>query len=105
MKNLNINERSLQSYFSFQYVLPEDTMIQGIRLIPAGHYFRVENGILSLKRYNKLEFRSSTKFFYTKNHLGNRDVNEDDIRNIVVDSIVTHMEEEKEIGTFFCLVE
>ncbi|HBF4047292.1 TPA: asparagine synthase (glutamine-hydrolyzing) [Clostridioides difficile] len=100
MKNLNINERSLQSYFSFQYVLPEDTMIQGIRLIPAGHYFRVENGILSLKRYNKLEFRSSTKFFYTKNHLGNRDVNEDDIRNIVVDSIVTHMEEEKEIGTF-----
>ena len=37
---------------------------------------------------------------YTKNHLGNRDVNEDDIRNIVVDSIVTHMEEEKEIGTF-----
>ncbi|HCU3069392.1 TPA: asparagine synthase (glutamine-hydrolyzing) [Clostridioides difficile] len=100
MKNLNINERSLQSYFSFQYVLPEDTMIQGIRLIPAGHYFRVENGILSLKRYNKLEFRSSTKFFYTKNHLGNRDVNEDDIRNIVVDSIVTHIEEEKEIGTF-----
>lgn len=100
MKNLNINERSLQSYFSFQYVLPEDTMIQGIRLIPAGHYFRVENGILSLKRYNKLEFRSSTKFFYTKNNLGNRDVNEDDIRNIVVDSIVTHMEEEKEIGTF-----
>ncbi|MFN1885365.1 asparagine synthetase B family protein [Clostridioides difficile] len=66
MKNLNINERSLQSYFSFQYVLPEDTMIQGIRLIPAGHYFRVENGILSLKRYNKLEFRSSTKFFILK---------------------------------------
>ena len=29
-------------------------MIQGIRLIPAGHYFRVENGILSLKRYNSL---------------------------------------------------
>lgn len=27
-------------------------------------------------------------------------MNEDDIRNIVVDSIVTHMEEEKEIGTF-----
>ncbi len=75
-------------------------MIQGIRLIPAGHYFRVENGILSLKRYNKLEFRSSTKFFYTKNHLGNRDVDKEEVRNIVVDSIRNHMEEHKEIGTF-----
>ncbi|EQF25233.1 asparagine synthase [Clostridioides difficile CD160] len=100
IKNLNINERSLQSYFSFQYVLPEDTMIQGIRLIPAGHYFRVENGILSLKRYNKLEFRSSTKFFYNKNHLGNRDVNEEEVRNIIIDSVKSHMPENTPMGTF-----
>ncbi|KPI52382.1 asparagine synthase [Clostridioides difficile] len=100
IKNLNINERSLQSYFSFQYVLPEDTMIQGIRLIPAGHFFRVENGILSLKRYNKLEFRSSTKFFYTKNHLGNRDISEEDVRNVIMDSVKSHMIGNRAIGTF-----
>ncbi|MCC0640072.1 MULTISPECIES: asparagine synthase (glutamine-hydrolyzing) [unclassified Clostridioides] len=100
VKKLNINERSLQSYFSFQYVLPEDTMIQGIRLIPAGHFFRVENGILSLKRYNKLEFRSSTKFFYSKNHLGNRDIGEEEIRNVVIDSVRRPVAENKQIGTF-----
>lgn len=100
IKSLNINERSLQSYFSFQYVLPEDTMIQGIRLIPAGHFFRVENGILSLKRYNKLEFRSSTKFFYTKNHLGNRDVSEEDVKNVLMDSVKSHMTENTPTGTF-----
>lgn len=69
-------------------------------MILVGYYFRVENGILFLKRYNKFEFRSSIKFFYIKNYLGNRDVNEDDIRNIVVDLIVIYMEEEKEIGIF-----
>ncbi|MGO0984858.1 asparagine synthase (glutamine-hydrolyzing) [Clostridioides difficile] len=100
IKKLNINERSLQSYFSFQYVLPEDTMIQGIRLIPAGHFFRVENGILSLKRYDKLEFRSSTKFFYNKNHLGNRDIGEEEVRNVVIDSVRRQIEENKTIGTF-----
>ncbi|MCC0668352.1 asparagine synthase (glutamine-hydrolyzing) [Clostridioides sp. ZZV14-6153] len=100
IKKLNINERSLQSYFSFQYVLPEDTMIQGIRLIPAGHFFRVENGILSLKRYNKLEFRSSTKFFYSKNHLGNRDIGEEEVRNVVIDSVRRQVSENKPVGTF-----
>ncbi len=33
----NINKKSLQSYFSFQYVPFEDTMISEIKLIPPGH--------------------------------------------------------------------
>lgn len=88
LKDKSINKKSLQSYMSFQYVLPNDTMLNNIKSVPAGSYFTIIDGKLEFERYNEFNLKST------------KHVTSDDIKNVVVDSVKKHMIANVEVGTF-----
>lgn len=88
LKDKSINKKSLQSYMSFQYVLPNDTMLNKIKSVPAGSYFTIIDGKLEFERYNEFNLKST------------KHVTSDDIKNVVVDSVKKHMIANVEVGTF-----
>lgn len=88
LKDKSINKKSLQSYMSFQYVLPNDTMLNKIKSVPAGSYFTIIDGKLEFERYNEFNLKST------------KHVTSNDIKNVVVDSVKKHMIANVEVGTF-----
>ena len=88
LEKLSLNEKSLQSYLSFQYVPLTDTMIQNIKLVPPGHSFTVKDNKLSFNKYYKVDF------------IRNKDISAKDVRDVVMDSIKQHMISNVEVGTF-----
>lgn len=84
----NINKKSLQSYFSFQYVPFEDTMISEIKLIPPGCFFKIENDELKITKYNDINLSRE------------KDITSEDVKNVVINSIKHHMVANVEVGTF-----
>lgn len=88
LKDKSINKKSLQSYMSFQYVLPNDTMLNNIKSVPAGSYFTIIDGKLEFERYNEFNLKST------------KHVTSNDIKNVVVDSVKKHMIANVEVGTF-----
>ncbi|MGL6106070.1 asparagine synthase (glutamine-hydrolyzing) [Romboutsia sp.] len=88
LEEVKVNEDSLQSYLSFQYVPNYKTMIEGIKRVPNGTYFTIENGILKFKRYNKHNF------------IKEREVNKEDVYAVLKDSIDHHMISNVEVGVF-----
>ena len=73
---------------SFQYVLPNDTMLNNIKSVPAGSYFTIIDGKLEFERYNEFNLKST------------KHVTSNDIKNVVVDSVKKHMIANVEVGTF-----
>ena len=49
--SLNINEKAIPHYLTFQYVPEPETMFAGVYKIPPAHIFLWQQGRLSLKRY------------------------------------------------------
>lgn len=88
LDEVNLNEKSLQNYLSFQYVPLENTMIEDIKLIPPGYSFTVKDGKLKLKKYYKVDF-------IPKKH-----ITANDVKEVVADSIKHHMDAHVEVGTF-----
>ncbi len=84
----NINKKSLQSYFSFQYVPFEDTMISEIKSVPSGCSFKIENNELKIIKYNDINLN------------GEKDITSEDVKNVVINSIKHHMVANVEVGTF-----
>ncbi len=46
-----LNERALDGYLSFQYVVPPETMYRGIRCLPPACCLRYQDGKIRLRRY------------------------------------------------------
>ena len=51
-----LNTAALEQYLTFQYSPTEDTFFQGVKKLPAAHYFLWENGTLTVKRYWQIKF-------------------------------------------------
>ncbi|SCI25600.1 asparagine synthase (glutamine-hydrolyzing) [Romboutsia sp. 1001713B170207_170306_H8] len=88
INDVKVNKKSLQSYMSFQYVLPDETMIDKIKIVPSGSFFIIENNKLRFEKYSNFNFN------ITKN------ISTDDVRNVVIDSVKKHMIANVNIGTF-----
>lgn len=88
LPELKINEKSLQSYLSFQFAPPIKTMIKNIKLIPPGYSFTIRNNRLVLNKY------------YDVDLTGNKDVKAKDVQDAITDSIKKHMIANVEVGTF-----
>jgi asparagine synthase (glutamine-hydrolysing) len=56
-----VNEDSLQHYFTFQFVPDPDTLFKGIKRLPPAHQFTWQEGKLQISRYWQLEFRPENK--------------------------------------------
>lgn len=88
IEEIKINYKSLQSYMSFQYVLPNDTMIDKIKIVPAGSFFTIEDNKLKFEKYHSFDLNSS------------KIVSKEDVKNVVINSIKKHMIANVEVGTF-----
>ena len=56
-----LNEDSLQHYFTFQFVPDPETLFKGIKRLPPSHHFTLREGKLTISRYWQLEFRPENK--------------------------------------------
>ena len=83
-----VDKASLQEYLSFQYVPGDRTMIEGIRKVPAAHYFTIKNKELSFFKYNTTQFKSY------------KALNKEDVFKAISDSVNAHLISDVEVGTF-----
>ena len=51
-----LNTAALEQYLTFQYSPTDDTFFQGVKKLPAAHYFTYENGTLTVQRYWDVQF-------------------------------------------------
>ncbi|MGL5346254.1 MAG: asparagine synthase (glutamine-hydrolyzing) [Peptostreptococcaceae bacterium] len=83
-----VDEDKLQNYLSFQFVPRNHTMLNNINKIPNGSNFTIKNGILEINKYHEVSFNSI------------KDINKQDVYDIVTESISKHMVSNVEVGTF-----
>jgi len=56
-----VNQESFVHYLTFQYVPEPETMIKGIKKLPASCYFVLKNNHLEIKKYWELKFNPQNK--------------------------------------------
>ncbi|MDS0525096.1 asparagine synthase (glutamine-hydrolyzing) [Clostridium sp. SHJSY1] len=88
IENPSVDENSLQKYLSFQYVPGEDTMIKEIKKVPPAHYFTIINNEINFQRYHKINFQADDT------------IDKQDVYNVMVDSVNSHMISDVEVGAF-----
>lgn len=84
----NVDDKSLQNYLSFQYVPRYNTMMEGIKKVPNGTCFTIENNQIRFEKYFEPRFSNE------------KEVTKEDIYNILDDSVKHHMISNVEVGTF-----
>ena len=52
-----LREKALDDYLSFQYVVPPETLYEGIFCLPPAHWLRLREGRLQIRRYWEPQFR------------------------------------------------
>ncbi len=87
-----LNQKALDSYLSFQYVVPPETLYQGIRCLPPAHSLRYRQGRVTLRRYWEPRFRPC----------GEMSLSEavDRIEGAFQDSVRAHRISDVEVGCF-----
>ena len=88
VKDKNVDEKSLQNYMSFQYVPRFNTMMDGIKKVPNGSCFTIEDDRIIFEKYFEPRFSNE------------KNVSKEDIFNILQDSVKHHMISNVEVGTF-----
>ena len=53
-----LNTDALEQYLTFQYSPTEDTFFKGVKKLPAAHFFRYQNGKLTVQRYWDVHFEA-----------------------------------------------
>lgn len=88
LKEKNIDDKGLQNYLSFQYVPRYNTMMEGIKKVPNGTYFTIEDNQIKFEKYFEARFTNE------------KEVTKEDVYNILNDSVQHHMISNVEVGTF-----
>lgn len=88
IENVNIDDKSLQNYLSFQYVPRDKTIIKEIKKVPKGTYFTIKNGILKFINY------------YNPCFIIKKQINKNDVYNVISESVEKHMKSNVDVGTF-----
>lgn len=88
VKEENVDDKSLQNYLSFQYVPRYKTMMEGIKKVPNGTCFTIEDNEIKFEKYFEAKF------------INEKEVTKEDVYNILNDSVKHHMISNVEVGTF-----
>ncbi|WP_250675198.1 asparagine synthase (glutamine-hydrolyzing) [Paraclostridium ghonii] len=88
VKEENVDDKSLQNYLSFQYVPGYKTMMEGIKKVPNGTCFTIEDNQIKFEKYFEARFTNE------------EEVTKEDVYNILNDSVKHHMISNVEVGTF-----
>ena len=86
------NARTLDNYLSFQYALPPETFFDGIYCLLPGHYLRLKDGELTIKRYWEATFEPDDSL--------TEDEATDKIEQVFEESVNAHKISDVEVGCF-----
>jgi asparagine synthase (glutamine-hydrolysing) len=83
---------AFKDYLSFQFCLGGKTLFKGVNELPPGHYLRVQNGEVVVRRYWEVyfepDFSHAARYF------------EDEIRTRIEDSIAVHLRADVPLGAY-----
>ncbi len=86
------NAKALDTYLSFQYVVPPETFFEGIYCLLPGHYLTFKKGEVETIRYWEAKFRPDDKM--------TEDEAVDKIEKVFEDSVNAHKIADVEVGCF-----
>jgi asparagine synthase (glutamine-hydrolysing) len=82
----------LKDYLTFQFCLGGKTLFKGVNELPAGHFLRVANGTVSVRRYWEVyyepDFTRTDRYF------------EEQIRSLVTESVGLHLRADVPLGAY-----
>jgi asparagine synthase (glutamine-hydrolysing) len=81
-----------KDYLSFQFCLAGKTLFKGVQELLPGHFLRVRNGAVEVRRYWDVHFEPD--FDHTARYYENR------IRELVHDSIAVHLRSDVPVGAY-----
>jgi asparagine synthase (glutamine-hydrolysing) len=83
---------ALKDYLSFQFCLGGKTLFRGVSELPPGHFLRVRDGVVDVRRYWEIYFRPD--FDHTARYFEER------IRTLLDESIELHLRADVPIGAY-----
>ena len=86
------NAKALDTYLSFQYVLPPDTFFEGVYCLLPGHFLRYKDGKLTTQRYFEPTFAPDEAL--------TEDEAADKIEKVFEESVGAHKISDVEVGCF-----
>ncbi|MCL2188555.1 MAG: asparagine synthase (glutamine-hydrolyzing) [Defluviitaleaceae bacterium] len=93
-----LNPVALEAYLSYQYSVLDETFFKGIFKLPAAHFLRFKNGVLTLTRYWQAQFAPD------EGHKGKQGLEDtvQQVDQVVRESVNYHQRTEPEVilGTF-----
>lgn len=87
-KDYKVDKKALQNYLSYQFTPNQSTMLEEIRELAPGNYFTIKDSKLSIAEYFVLDYKKE------------KNIKEEDLFNIMKDSVKMHMVSDVEVGTF-----
>ena len=92
LPSIATNTESLAEYLTFQYTISGQTMFDGVKEVPPGHYVVVRDGTVTVTKYwdvcYEIEYGKSTEYFETR------------LRELLNDSVAMHLRSDVEVGSY-----
>lgn len=92
LPSVSTDSDALAEYLTFQYVIGEQTLFQGVKQLLPAHALVVENGVLSIERYWDVQF--DVDFSHHERHFVER------TRSLLEESVDLHLRSDVEVGSY-----
>lgn len=92
LAQIDVNPAALAEYLTFQFTLGGDTLVKGIRQLPAAHNLIVENGTLREERYWDVQYKIDrgrpAEWFHER------------LTSLTEESVRLHMRADTDVGSY-----
>lgn len=92
LPTISTNSDALAEYLTFQYSISNKTLFEGIDQVMPGQNIVIENGVISIEKYWDIQ--------YEVNHGWTAQSAEEELRNLLSDSIDVHLRSDVEVGSY-----
>jgi asparagine synthase (glutamine-hydrolysing) len=92
LPSITTDSAALAEYLTFQYTISEQTMFDGVKEVPPGHYVVVRDGTMTTTKYwdisYQIEYGKSAEYFESR------------LRELLNDSVAMHLRSDVEVGSY-----
>ena len=92
LPTISTNYDALAEYLTFQYLISEKTLFEGIDQVMPGHNIVIENGAICIEKYWDIQYEVDNGW---TSHSA-----EGELRNLLQDSIDVHLRSDVEVGSY-----
>ncbi|MBO8234255.1 asparagine synthase (glutamine-hydrolyzing) [Prochlorococcus marinus XMU1419] len=92
LERINTNKDCLSEYFTFQFLIGENTLFENIKQLMPGHYLTIEDGHIEIKKYWDINYKID--FNFKKNHV------QEQIKYLLKKSITNHCVSDVDIASY-----